>query len=183
MSNPTPPRAPHRLARAVAATLLAVLAGVAGHRLAGGTVDPVAVAAAAIGWLGPAWLLAGRERGWTAIAAAQITAQQLVHVLLTVRDSEAGLVVGLIPHDVMLYAHVAAAAVVSGWLRSWERRACGLTREVARIVAGWLRQICFPWARPAPRLASAVRSGRRPRPASTFVLRHALVRRGPPQPA
>ncbi len=173
--------APHRLARASVAAASATALGAAGHALAGGDVPPLGVLVAALALLGPAWLLAGRERGWIPIAAAQLAGQQAVHAGLEATGGM-GMTGGLVPHDLMLQLHVVAAVLVAGWLRRGERRTWEVARRAARAVAAWLRRVLAP--RPRPAVAVAATTGR---PAlfapATAVLRHTLGRRGPPRAA
>jgi len=77
------PDPPQRLQRALVLTCAAVVVGVAAHLLGGGTVEPVAVAAAFPVLLGLSWPLTHRERGWLPIAGAQLAGQQVVHTLLS----------------------------------------------------------------------------------------------------
>jgi hypothetical protein len=81
----------------------------------------------------------------------------------------------------MTLAHVAAAAVSAWWLRRGERAVWGLAR---RIAAGILRPargllIRLP-VRTALRVPAAPVAASRPH---ATVLRHAVVRRGPPTPS
>ncbi|GAA3244437.1 hypothetical protein GCM10017691_50490 [Pseudonocardia petroleophila] len=104
-----------RVLRSGAAAALAVVVAVLAHGGAGGSVD-----LAGAGWVfaalaGPSWWLAGRERGWTVLAVAQLAGQQVAHTALTGPDpSHVG---GLLPMDLMLHAHLAAAALCALWLR------------------------------------------------------------------
>jgi hypothetical protein len=172
------PAAPHRLARASVVTASAALLGAAGHALTGGTVSAPGVATAALLLIGPAWLLAGRERGWLPIAAAQVAGQLAVHVLLAETGGPMA-VSGPLPHDLMVHAHVVAAVLVTGRLHRGERHAWAAAR---RALTALLLGIPTPAA--VPDLRGPARPGDRgPLAAATTVLRHALVRRGPPQPA
>ena len=54
-------------------------------------------------------------RGW----GAQLGAQQAVHIALSMSTGGSGHV----PQDLMIYAHVLAAALTGSWLRCAERRA------------------------------------------------------------
>lgn len=170
--------APHRLARAAVVTVSATLLGAAGHALAGGEIRPPGVLLAGLALLGPAWLLAGRERGWIPIAAAQLAGQQAVH---TVLESTGGMSMtgGLLPHELMLHAHTVSAVLVAGWLRRGERHTWAVARRAAHAVAGWLRRVAAP--RPVPTVpVPARRPTAFPLARLGTVLRHALVRRGPP---
>jgi hypothetical protein len=168
---------PHRFLRALALTGAAIAVGAAAHLLGGATVVPAALAVAFPVLLGLSWPLTGRERGWLPIAGAQLAGQQVVHTVLD-RFGEA--VESGLPVDLFLYGHVAAAALVAVWLRRGERRTWAAARRAARLVARW-------WAR----LLVLLRRGTPPRPAQPVaapeplahrppLLRHAVVRRGPP---
>lgn len=167
-------RVPHRLLRAVVATVMATGAGTGAHLLGGGSATTAGIAVALVALFGPIWLLAGRERPFVVVAAAQLAGQQLVH---------AGFELGgpahvPLPDDVSLCGHLLAAAAIAGWLRSGERRVWAACRRTARALAA----CCAPHvpAVPAPRAlllpsdVARVPLGR--------VLRHVLVRRGPPPP-
>ena len=159
-------------------TCAAVAVGAAAHLLGGGAVDPTALAAAFPLLLGLSWPLTGRERGWLPIAGAQLAGQQVVHTLL----SRAGDAVepGL-PVDVFLYGHVLAAVLVAVWLRRGEQRTWAAARRATRMVAAWWARLVvllghgeLPYPVAAPIVVSPVPVPGRP------LLRHAVVRRGPP---
>jgi len=159
-------------------TCVAVAVGAAAHLLGRGAVDPIALAAAFPLLLGLLWPLTDRERGWLPIAGAQLAGQQVVHTLL----SRAGDAVepGL-PVDVFLYGHVLAAVLVAVWLRRGEQRTWAAARRAARLVAAWWARLVvllghgeLPYPVTAPNAASPVPLPGRP------LLRHAVVRRGPP---
>jgi len=167
----TPPRA----LRAGLAAGLAVASAVLAHIAGGGSVDPGGAAWAFVALVGPAWWLARRERGWGALALTQLGAQQLVHVLLTQTAEHAhhGSHV-LAGADLMLYAHLAAAALTGAWLRWGERRAWAAVRRFLLVVVALVAPVatapavvvpCPPVLRPAGAL-----------------LRHTAPRRGPPLP-
>jgi hypothetical protein len=168
---------PHRFLRALVLSGAAVAVGAGAHVLGGAAVDPIALAAAFPVLLGLSWPLTRRERGWLPVAGAQLAGQQVVHTLL----SRAGDAIepGL-PVDLFLYGHVAAALLVAVWLRRGERRTWAAARRAAETVARW-------WARVFVLLVRVTR----PRPVQPVtppeplvprspLLRHAVVRRGPP---
>lgn len=161
-----------RVLRSGAAAALAVVVAVLAHGGAGGSVD-----LAGAGWVfaalaGPSWWLAGRERGWTVLAVAQLAGQQVAHTALTGPDpSHVG---GLLPMDLMLHAHLAAAALCALWLRWGERRAWSAVRAVVRTVLLAVAGLRVPPAPAPPRPTSEVPV----RP--VLLLRHAVARRGPP---
>jgi hypothetical protein len=153
---------------------LAVLAACLAHAAAGGPVDVAGAAWAFVGLLGPAWWLARRERGWGAIVLTQLGAQQLAHLVLAASAASAGHAghVATSP-DLMLYAHLVAAALAGAWLRAGERRAWAAVRRFLLVL---VPPPALPWAaglvRPAPRPPVAAVGAR--------LLRHAMARRGPP---
>ena len=102
----------------------------------------------------------------------------MVHTLL----SRAGDAVepGL-PVDVFLYGHVLAAVLVAVWLRRGEQRTWAAARRATRMVAAWWARLVvllghgeLPYPVAAPIVVSPVPVPGRP------LLRHAVVRRGPP---
>jgi hypothetical protein len=80
----------------------------------------------------------------------------------------------------MTLAHVAAAAVSAWWLRRGERAAWGLARRIAAVVLRPARALPVRPPVPAPRVPAASAAACRPR---ATVLRHVVVRRGPPAPS
>ncbi|WP_214403980.1 hypothetical protein, partial [Pseudonocardia lacus] len=155
---------------------LAVTSAVLAHAAGGGSVDAGGAAWAFAALVGPSWWLARRERGWGALALTQLGAQQLVHLLLTQTGEHAGHAGHvLVAADLMLYAHLAAAALTGAWLRWGERRAWAAVRRfllvvlplAARVAASPAAALPFP---PVQHPAGA-------------LLRHAAPRRGPPVPA
>ena len=169
---------PQRLQRALVLTCAAAVVGVAAHLLGGGTVEPVAVAAAFPVLLGLSWPLTDRERGWLPIAGAQLAGQQVVHTLLT---SAADTAAPGPPVDAFLYGHVLAAALVAVWLRRGERRMWALARHAAHTLnLLWRRVLDLlglgepPRPHEVPPTPPALPIPRPP------LLRHAVVRRGPP---
>ena len=144
---------------------VAAAAHAAGH----GHVDLAGLAWAFVAVLGPAWWLTRRERGWGAHALAQLIAQQAVHATLNASAGGSA----HIPPDLMLYAHLAAAALTGCWLRWGEARAWAAARRlVARVLPTLPSTPDAPTPPPAPPLAAS-------RP-TALVLRHTLARRGPP---
>lgn len=179
------PSTTHRLLRATVAGGLATAAGTGAHLLSGGTVSTPGVLGALAGLLVPIWLMAGQERRFAALAGAQLAGQQLVHAWLEWAAAPAapsGLTHAPLPDDVSLYGHVLAAAAIAGWLRAGERRLWDASRRAARALAAYWR-----WAQThspgqvAPTLL-IVRPTEPADVAPGTVLRHVLVRRGPPLP-
>ena len=170
MSPAVPPPGP-RVVRAGLAAAVAVLAAVLAHRLAHGSADVTGAVWALAGLAGPAWWLTGRELGWTRLALAQLAGQQVAHLALTATAGTGG--DGVLPPDLMVHAHLAAAALTACWLRAGERRAWAALRRVAQVV---LTRPALPTpVRPDPVLPKTV-----PNPV-VAALRHVLARRGPPR--
>lgn len=170
-------RPPRRLTRAVALSAAALTVGAVAHLLGGASVEPVALVVAFPVLLGLSWPLTDRERGWLPIAGAQLAGQQVVHTLLErLGDAvEPGL-----PVDVFLYGHVAAAALVAVWLRRGERRTWAAARRAARLVARWWARLAVLLTVDAPPPAPPVERPTHETPPRSPLLRHAVVRRGPP---
>jgi hypothetical protein len=170
--------APHRLVRAMALALTMTAAGVAAHVVAGGAGSPGLAAACAAALLGPAWLLTGRERSWTAIAGLQLAGQEAVHLL---HGFAAGHGAGhALAAEVMLFSHVAVAAAIAAWLRIGERAAWRAARRAACAVAAWWRAIVRSFGTPMVVPPTGAPSLRVPSIRSRQELRHCVVRRGPP---
>ena len=170
---PPRPDPPHRLLRSVVAALVASICGAGAHLLGGGVVYPVGLFGSALLLTAVAWLLADRERDWLALAAGQLVGQQLVHGGLGVLAGASTF--PLLPHDVMLYLHLAAALLAAGWLRGGERRAWAAVR---RLITPFLVP-ALPCPRP-PAAARPVGVDTTTERGAAVVLRHLLVRRGPP---
>jgi hypothetical protein len=182
-ASPTPsPAPPHRAARAVVLTGTAVAVGVGAHLLGSGAVSLGGVAAAFAVLLALGWSLTDRERGWLPIAGAQLAGQQVVHSLLEWdAPTHPAAATGGLPADVLLYAHLLAAALMATWLRCGERRVWAAARRAVRAVAarwrvlGALIGYRAPGHRRPPSPGSA--------PLAAYVpelLRHIVTRRGPP---
>lgn len=173
------PLPPLRLLRAGASAAAAVVLGLAGHLAAGGAFTLAGTLLAFAAVLAPSWLLAGRERGWILIAAVQVGAQQVIHPLLAgVAPEPAAL-----PHDVMFFLHVLGALAMATWLRLGERRAWAAARRLAARIVTWAVRFLAGAARPAgPVVRRRPSRGVVALPAAV-LLRHAVVRRGPPLPA
>jgi len=168
------PAVPPRALRAGLAAALAVVTACAAHSVGNGPVDAAGAAWAFVALIGPAWWLARRERGWAALALTQLGAQQVVHVALAAAADHAHHV-GL-GADLMLYAHLAAAALTGAWLRWGERRAWAAVRRYLLVTP-------VPVAVPATGPALAIEPREPARPTGARLLRHAVARRGPPLPA
>lgn len=168
---------PDRPLRVGVAAGTATAFGAGGHVLVGGTVTLPVLVAALVAAAVPAWILAGRERGWAWIAGLQVGTQQLVHAALSATGPPVDNA-GLVPHDVMFHGHVLAGLLTAAALRLGERRLWDAARRVAERVARWCRRLVIvlpPPIQAAPVDAVAPVAGRPGR-----ALRHVLVLRGPP---
>jgi hypothetical protein len=153
----------------------------------------VLVAAAAL--VAPAWWLTGRERGWGPLAGALLAGQLAAHVLFTVTApaGDTGMhpspghvdsghhAAGWLPVDLMLLGHLLAAVVGAAWLRRGERRAWAAARRAAAALHQTLSVLLGrPVQVPAGGgvLCWDTREGRPTQ--QRVVLRHTIIRRGPP---
>jgi hypothetical protein len=192
-----------RLARAAVFAALCVTVSGLGHCLMSGSGVPGwALGYAFASVTAAAWWLTGRQRGGVAVTGASVATQGLVHLLFTGAQA---LGPGGLPRGAstaaahgpgaagmrgmhewspgMLAAHAGAAVLCGLWLWRGEVAAWRLARLVAAPVVAPLRRACSAYA-----LGAAVRRPRRVVPAARppvragagAVLRHALVRRGPP---
>lgn len=179
-----------------AASFAGTCAGLAalGHLFGGGSLDPAATLAGFLIILVPALALTGRERTRASILPATALSQVVLHLLLTAAHGTHGAVPaapaapamegmdhGGAPGLTMLLMHAVSVLVTSAWLEWGEARLCALVR----YLAGWvLRPLVFlmylvggpPAAGPRP----VVRARADERAPVQAVLRHVVVRRGPP---
>lgn len=184
--------APSRVARTGAATGVALAAAASGHLGAGGAaLSASGLLAAAAALVAPAWWLTGRERGWGPLAGALFAGQLAAHALFTA-TSPAGDMgmhlspehhgMGRLPVELMLLGHLLAAAVGAAWLRRGERRAWAAGRRAAAALHQTLSVLT---GRPVRVSADGgvlcwdLREGRPTQ--QRVVLRHAIIRRGPPR--
>lgn len=174
--------APRRLPRAVALAVCATVVGALSHVLSGGALTATGAVCALPVLTALAWPLTGRERGWSTILGVQLGGQQAAHLLF-------GLGAAPVPHtalptDAWFYGHVVAAVAVASWLRAGERRAWAAARRAAAALSAHWRRLLVLFERPEalhPEPApSAVDD---PAVAPFPLLRHSVVRRGPPLPA
>ena len=174
------PAPPHRLLRAALLALVMTGGGCLTHIVAGGSGSTGWAAVCGALLLGPAWLLTGRERGWTAIAGAQLAGQQVVHLLLGLGAAHAAMPAP----DVMVYLHVIMAALIAVWLRHGERRAWAAARRAAAAVVTLWRALVALFERPVPARPFGGPPETEPvRQPPWVLLRHSVVRRGPPAAA
>jgi hypothetical protein len=182
-----------RFGRAGVFAAVCVALAAAGHTLVSSTaVAPGALLAGFAGVAAFAMLLAGHERSLPTILGGLLGGQFMLHVLFSaaapasmasMHPGHAPLVTRATGYNSlgMMLAHYSAALVAAWWLRRGERAVWTLTRQVAALAG-----------RPARGLLAAARTTtvtgpvRVPvpvmdvvRPAG-HVLRHAVLRRGPP---
>lgn len=183
--------APSRAARASAAAGVALTAAAAGHLAAGGAaLSAPGMLAAAVALALPAWWLTGRERSWGLLAGALIGGQLGAHALFNLTTGTSGQVTelaqghhqsGWLPADLMLLAHLLAAAVGAAWLRRGERRAWAAARRAAATVH---RILAVLLGRPlqVPADLGVVRwNACEDQPVNQpAVLRNTIILRGPP---
>ena len=188
--------APSRVARTGAAAGVALAAAAGGHLGSGGAaLSAPGVLVAAVALVAPAWWLTGRERGWGPLAGALFAGQLAAHVLFTAtspagdagRHLSPGHVssghheVGWLPVDLMLLGHLLAAAVGAAWLRRGERRAWAAAHRAAAALHQTLSVLL---GRPVQVPASdgvLCWDAREGHPTQQrVVLRHTIIRRGPP---
>ncbi len=170
LHDPSPPRA----LRAGVGVAIAVGFAAAAHRLGHGHVDVGAAAWTYALLIGPAWWLARRQRSWGALAVTQLGGQQVAHLALTA--ARPATEAYHVPADVMLLAHLFAAALSAAWLVRGERRAW---RALRRVVVAVLRLVL---GAPRPPLRGAPRRASDAGPRPVAGLRHGVSRRGPPRP-
>lgn len=179
---------PLRLARSAAFTVVCVLLAVGAHWFAGGGAPtlPALLAGGAV-VMTTATAMAGRERSPWVVIGLLLSAQVFLHELLGSRSPSMETTAVAHSHRLgvsagMLTAHVTAAVVTGWWLSRGEAALWSILRGIGTGAIHWLRAVlaaCHVFARlrPRPRLASYDLS-REPR--REAVLRHAVIRRGPP---
>ncbi len=188
-----PVRPVFRLARAVVFATVCTGLAATGHTMTSHAPVPLVAMAGGLGVLILAGVaLAGVERSLPTILAGLVGGQFMLHVLFAAAQHGQGGGHGHAQyggHDVpaagglgMTLAHLGAAVVSAWWLRRGERAVWRLARKVAAALA---RRAPALLADPAP---ARPESGAAPEAAHTLrpsgaVLRHVLVRRGPPSPS
>lgn len=171
-----------REARAGVFTLVCLSSSVALHSWAAGALPSVPAMFAGAGLvLVVAFVLAGRERRFPAIAATLLAAQAALHVLFEVLP-HAGHHGVAEPSSVslssgMVLAHLVAGLLTAGWLRGGEAAAARLcVRGAAPLrLCLFLLTSVVPTSRPSLPVAAAHPIAR---PAPGW--RHSVIRRGPP---
>lgn len=191
MRGPTrAPARPARLAlpqsrpgRAAGALVAAIATTAGGHLLGTGALPPLnGLLLAVLGLAVPAWWLAGNERGWERLAAAQLAAQLGGHALFvaTATDPAAHTGHSVLGPELVLLAHVAAAAVAGAWLRAGERRAAAAARRLIAALGHLLRSLLRRWRAARGRGGPARLESVPVRGLLAARLRYSIVHRGPP---
>jgi hypothetical protein len=175
----------YRAARSVVFATVCVALAITGHMAASHAVVPPQAAVGGLAVMtGVGLALAGTERSLATIFGGLLGGQFVLHALFSAAEHGQHLghdhsVAPVAAGGSMTLAHVAAAAVSAWWLRRGERAVWRLARRVA---AGLVRPAFALLASPPPPPPA-----RRPRPEPGpearprgAVLRHAVVRRGPP---
>lgn len=175
------------MARSIAFTVACVLLAAAAHVLAGGDGPDLTSLGLAGGTVFLAALgLAGRERSHVMIATILVALQAGLHELFNhgavtravVFEHEThgqglGLTLG------MLIAHLTASLLTAWWLARGEAAIWAILRRVGVAAARNLDRLLAKGWTPAP-TPPLPRFDRFVRPPLGRVLRHAVVRRGPP---
>jgi hypothetical protein len=172
-----------RAARAVVFATVCVALATIGHVMASGAgVPPLAAVAGLAALTALAAVLAGTERSLATIFGGLLAGQFMLHVLFAAAQHGQNLGHGhpMAPSSGggMTLAHVLAAAVSAWWLRRGERAVWGLAK---RIGAAVVRLLVAPSLVP-PVLVRPVATGNLVS-RGQVLLRHVLVRRGPPSPS
>jgi hypothetical protein len=177
----------YRAARAVVFATVCVGLAITGHIMASrATVPPTAVAGGLAVMTAAGTALAGTERSLATIFIGLLGGQFVLHALFAAAEHGQQLTHGqaMAPSSsgtAMTLAHVAAAAVSAWWLRRGERAVWGLARRIAAVILRPARTLLVRLpVRTAPRVPPAPVTAARPR---ATVLRHVVVRRGPPAPS
>ncbi len=187
------PATAFRKTRSTVFAVVCVTLAAAGHLAAGHTaIAPWTLAAGLVATYVVAWTLAGTQRSLATLGGGMLGGQFALHALFVAGMAGQGM-----PHQAaaqvaqddhgglaMTLAHAAAALVSAWWLWHGERLAWTLFRRAARLAAWPLRALATALAvRPTPAgpIRIPPRALRRPRPRPP-LLRHSLVRRGPPSP-
>lgn len=177
-----------------AAGFAATCAGLAaaGHLAGGGAMNrPALLVGFAITFL-PALVLTRREHTFGTILPAVAACQVVLHTLLSqtspghpapplpvsaAQDLSMPASHGGSPGLDMLLMHAVAVLVTSWWLERGEARLCDLVRRAATWA---LRPFVRIWIAPVRIPPPAIPAPWAGRPLTTAVLRHVMVRRGPP---
>ncbi|TDC71450.1 hypothetical protein E1200_02085 [Actinomadura sp. GC306] len=190
--SPHAPNPVFRTARAVVFATVCVTLAIVGHVVAAGTVTAGPAATGFILVLGVTRLLAGHERSLATILGGLLGGQFALHTLFSAASgpvhhaTHGADVMVPVAHGTggpaMTLAHTVAALIAAWWLRRGERAAWSLARRVAAAADRPIRLLLAlltvepvaPPRRTPPAPADAAL------PATGRVLRHQVVRRGPP---
>ncbi|MFC4590762.1 MFS transporter [Sphaerisporangium corydalis] len=188
---------PLRLARSAVFTVVCLTLASVAHWFAGGAAPSAAVMTAGglVVMTGTA-LLAGRERSPVTVTGLLLAAQAVLHLLLGPADLPGGPPHGPVPggppqeHALsvsagMLVAHLTAALLTAWWLSRGESALWSVLRAAGAYAlrrVRWLLALLWRDEPPAPAVPFR-RAAPAFSPARDQVLRHAVVRRGPPVPA
>ncbi|MEU7694762.1 MFS transporter [Microbispora sp. SCL1-1] len=179
---------PLRLARSAAFSVVCVLLAVGAHWFAGGAAPtPQALLIGGAGVMTVAAATAGRERSPLVVIGLLLAAQVFLHELLGSLALSTETTAVAHTHRLgvgtgMLTAHLTAALITGWWLSRGEAALWSILHRIGTGAIHWLRALLTLFQflariRPRPRLAS-YNLDREPR--REAVLRHAVVRRGPP---
>jgi hypothetical protein len=178
---------PFRTARAVVFATVCVALATAGHVMASGeSVPPVAALAGLAGLSVVGYALAGTERSLATILGGLLGGQFMLHALFAAAQHGQHLAHGhaMAPSSggvSMTLAHVLAAVVSAWWLRRGERAVWDLARKIAAAVVRPAVTLLTAPAPPSPVARAAAAA--EPATPGRILLRHVLVRRGPPSPS
>jgi hypothetical protein len=175
----------YRAARAVVFATVCVGLAITGHMMASGAaVPPAAVVGGLTVMVTVGVALGGTERSLPTILASLLGGQFVLHALFAAAQhgqhlAHGGTAPSSSGGGTMTLAHVVAAVVSAWWLRRGERAAWALARRVAAAVVRPARALrpSPPPRPPAPRLWTVPARPVAPR---SGLLRHVVVRRGPP---
>ncbi|MFG2127066.1 hypothetical protein ACGFNV_04590 [Streptomyces sp. NPDC048751] len=181
---------PVRGLRAAVFAALCVLLAAGGHVLATGVAPPVwAQAAGFAPVFVAAALLAGRERSLAGIGGGTLAAQSGLHLAFEAARPHAVMAMhgmrmahthAMAPHATS--AHIAAAVLMTWWLRWGEAAMWSLLRRAVALVPGlvaWWGLSSGAWSSPAA-AGVAGRAADERRLSCQVLLRYAVRRRGPP---
>ncbi|ETK36779.1 hypothetical protein [Microbispora sp. ATCC PTA-5024] len=180
-----------RLARSAAFSVVCVLLAVGAHRFAGGAgPTPRVLLVGGLAVLAGAAAVAGRERSPSVVVALVVAAQVFLHELLGPAAPPAAVVVpGAHGHGHplsvragMLVAHLTAALITGWWLSRGEAALWSILRRIGAGALGWLAPLLALLQAGSlvpgrPRVLPCAAAGA---PGRAVMLRHAVVRRGPP---
>ncbi|MFC6886717.1 MULTISPECIES: MFS transporter [Actinomadura] len=191
--SPHPPSPLFRTSRAVVFATVCVALATLGHAMASGSAVPAwAVLAGFAGTFAVTAALAGHERSLATLTGGLLGGQFALHALFVSASAPAASMqhhpasaAGPSGHGsgtAMTLAHIAAAVLSAWWLRRGERAAWSLARRLSAVADRPIRLLlallAAEPAAPRPR-TPVVPAADVPGPA-VRVLRHLVVRRGPP---